>query len=98
MGDFLMISSININELKETENIIDIRNIEKYNYNHIPGAINIPSEKLLLYPNKYLKKQEKYYIYCQHGQTSYNVCRILSNIGYNIVNLKGGYDNYIKKQ
>ncbi len=92
-----MISSININELNETNNIIDIRNKEIYNKGHLPGAINIPSERILLYPDKYLKKQEKYYIYCQHGQTSYNICRILSNIGYNVVNLKGGYNEYKNK-
>lgn len=93
-----MISSININELNEKENIIDIRNIENYNYSHIPGAINIPSEKLLINPNKYINKKEKYYIYCQHGKTSYNICRILSNMGYNVIELKGGYDSYIKNK
>ena len=45
-----MISNINVNELKNiNKNIIDIRNTEKYNNNHIPNSINIPSEKLLQY-------------------------------------------------
>ena len=45
-----MISSISVSELKRIMprvHIIDIRSVEKYNDSHIPGAINIPSDKLL---------------------------------------------------
>ena len=81
--------------LKEKKNIIDIRSIEKYNNRHIPEAINIPSEKLILNPDKYLNKETKYYLYCQHGKTSYSVCKILSNMGYKTININGGYESFI---
>ena len=44
-----MISNINVNELLKLNNIniIDIRSIEKYNFNHINGAINIPMNNLI---------------------------------------------------
>lgn len=92
-----MISNINVNELLNMKNIniIDIRSIEKYNDNHIPNAINIPQEKILLNPNKYLDKNIRYYIYCQKGMSSYNICRILTTMGYKVTNINGGYESYI---
>ena len=92
-----MISNININELLNMKNIniIDIRCVEKYNDNHIPNAINIPQEKILLNPNKYLDKNIRYYIYCQKGMSSYNICRILTTMGYKVTNINGGYESYI---
>ena len=60
-----MIESIKASSLKQLNNInlIDIRSIEKYNSNHIINAKNIPMEKLLISPEKYLDKNQKYYIY-----------------------------------
>jgi len=93
-----MITSININELKKIQekiNIIDLRSEEKYNNKHIPNAINIPSNKLLLSPEKYLKKDTRYYLYCQKGMNSYSVCKILSKQGYKVTNIIGGYESWI---
>ena len=59
-----MLESISVSELYSKSNIIDIRSIEKYNNNHIEGSINIPFEKLITNPSKYLKRNEIYYIYC----------------------------------
>ena len=48
-------------------------------------------------PEKYLKKDEKYYIYCALGMKSPKLCNKLSNLGYNVVNILGGYNEYISK-
>lgn len=92
-----MISNISIYELKKLNNIniIDIRSKEKYNNNHIPNAINIEQEKLLIEPSKYLEKEKRYYLYCQKGISSFNVCKILTKLGYKVTNINGGYESYI---
>lgn len=92
-----MIESISISDLKQLGNInlIDIRSMEKYNSNHIMNAKNIPMEQLLINPNKYLNKFERYYIYCQKGMQSRKLCQILKNNGYNVVNVTGGYEAWI---
>ena len=92
-----MIESISISDLKKLSNIdiIDIRSIQKYNNNHIKNAINIPTENLLLNFNKYLSKNKKYYIYCDHGIQSKKMCQILKQNGYNVVNIIGGYEAWI---
>ena len=92
-----MLDNINILELKQLENIniIDIRSYEKYNTNHINGAIHIDFDKILIYPEKYLDKSKKYYIYCQTGVKSSNLCKILKNNGFNVVNILGGYEAWL---
>ena len=92
-----MVKSIKISELFNLSNIniIDLRSVEKYNSNHIPNSINVPSDKLLLNPSYYLDIDKCYYLYCQHGFTSYNVCSILSRLGYNVFNISGGYEEWL---
>ncbi len=92
-----MFESISTTELKDMGyiNIIDIRSIEKYNNGHITGAINIPMEQLLIRPEKYLDKTQKYYIYCQKGIQSRKLCQILVNNGYSVTNISGGYESWI---
>lgn len=76
-------------------NIIDIRNSASYNNNHIPGAQNIEYSLLLNNPDKYLNKNDKYYFYCTRGITSHKLCSYLSKLGYDVVNVAGGYKGYI---
>ena len=96
MGD-AMLESISIADLKRLSNIniIDIRNSEKYNDNHILHAHNIPFNDLLLYPYKYLKLYDIYYIYCPKGIKSKQLCRILNSKGYHTINIIGGYEEYV---
>ena len=92
-----MIPSISIKDLlkNKSANIIDIRSIESYNNNHIPTAINIPFEKLIIEPNKYLNKITNYYLYCRSGITSKKACEILLKQGYLVTNIYGGYEEWL---
>lgn len=95
IGDLMR--SISVSDLKKINNpiIIDIRDNQKYNDNHIMSAKNINYEQLMIYPYKYLSKNNVYYIYCQRGIKSRNLCNILSNNGYNVININGGYEAWI---
>lgn len=90
-------NSISVDELRSLSsvNIIDIRSEEKYNDNHILNAYNIPYNKLISSPERYLNNNTIYYIYCQKGMRSKQVCHILINKGYNVVNIIGGYEAWI---
>lgn len=93
-----MIKSISIKELLPIigkVDLIDIRTIAKYNDNHIPGAINIQMEDLLVNPSKYILKNKKYYIYCQKGLASANLVSILSKYGYDVLSVSGGYEGWL---
>ena len=92
-----MFESVSISDLKRNKynNLIDIRNSEKFNAGHIYNAINIPFLNLLSKYDKYLKKEEKYYIYCQRGIQSKKASAILNAQGYNVVNVNGGYEAWL---
>ena len=79
---------------KEKINIIDIRNASLYNNGHIQSSKNIPQTNLMLSPEKYINKNNIYYIYCQHGTSSDYLCTLLNNMGYKTVNIIGGYNAY----
>jgi rhodanese-related sulfurtransferase len=95
-----MYNSISIDELLrlKNSNIIDIRSSSRYNLDHIMGAINIPFEQLLLYPDHYLNKYDTYYIYCEKGLQSQNICGILNNMGFRTISVMGGYSSYLLKR
>ena len=80
------------------KNIIDIRNRNEYSINHIPGAINIEYLELLSNPNRYLNKEDIYYLYCTSGYTSGIVVNKLNNLGFNAVNIDGGFNNYLSRK
>lgn len=95
-----MYKSIGTNELKGLigqANIIDIRDNYLYKIGNIPSSKNIPANFLIVNPDKYLNKNELYYIYCSFGMQSNKVCSKLSNLGYNVINVMGGYNDYISK-
>ena len=79
-------SNISINDLlkKDKPTIIDIRNKVSYNNGHINNAINIPYEELMNNYRNYLRKGDKYYIYCKSGKLSKRVVAVLSYLGYNV--------------
>lgn len=89
--------SINISDLLKLNNpnIIDIRGVDAYNIGHIPNSRNIPSYNLLSNPSLYLNKGQKYFIYCSKGYTSIEVCGKLLNMGYNVININGGYNAWL---
>ena len=78
-------------DLKPYYNVIDIRDKEDYEKGHYINAINIPYSFLLCFTNRYLKKDEKYYVYCTSGIRSKNAAELLSIMGYDIINVKDGY-------
>ena len=95
-----MLNNIDVYKLSNmigSINIIDIRSVEKYNTSHINNSINIPFNVLLNSPEKYLNKNDIYYLYCQRGLTSYKVCKILNTKGYKTVNILGGYESWLLK-
>ncbi len=75
---------------KEDYVLVDVRTELEYNNGHMEGAINIPVDSLRerlaeLDPNKTVVE------YCQVGLRGYVADRILSQNGYKVLNVTGGY-------
>jgi len=81
---------------KEKDKIIllDVRtNEEVKNDGKIPGSILIPLDQL---PNKIdrLDKSKKIFVYCRSGTRSVSASRLLSSLGFNVYNIKGGINSW----
>lgn len=83
---------------KNNPNIIDIRNENEFLMGSIPSSKNIPAIKLEISPEKYLNKNETYYIFCNNGKTSKVLTEKLNIQGYRTVNIIGGYFNYLLRK
>lgn len=96
----MIIISISVDELKKildnkNINLIDTRSSYKYHLGTIRGAINIPTEELLYNYQKYLQKENVYYVFCDTGSSSLRLSNILNNMGYKVYNIEGGYRRYL---
>jgi len=91
-------NSIDIFSLKKISNpkIIDIRDNYYYNLGSIPGAINVPYLFLVTNPDNYINKKTRYYLLCDSGSSSLKCCLELGPMGYDVVNIIGGYKDYLK--
>jgi len=88
---------INVNDIDDLIGkikLIDIREDYEYKSGSIKSAKNIPMNRLLKEPNKYLNKDIKYYIMCQSGGRSSRTCNTLRNEGYDVINVSGGVGSY----
>lgn len=74
--------------------IIDVRDENTFNKNHINNAINIPLKELRGRINE-LDSEARIVVYCNSGRTSYTAQRMLLNRGFkDVSNLTGGHMSY----
>ncbi|MGL4338388.1 MAG: rhodanese-like domain-containing protein [Turicibacter sp.] len=76
-------------------NVIDVRSkLETFLGKKVPGSKNIPMGKMMSHPEKFLDKAVEYYIVCQSGGRSMQVCQSLRVKGYKVINVTGGMNAY----
>lgn len=83
-----------VNYDKKDSIILDVRSDMEYNNGHIEGAINIPVDDLRKKLNE-LDKDREIIAYCQVGLRGYIASRILSQYGYKVKNITGGYKSIL---
>ena len=91
------IKSIDVNELDEILddiNLIDIREPYELEIEAIDGAENIPMGDLFHTPDEYLDKDKTYYLLCHSGMRSLKLSVLLSDLGYDVINVTGGIAAY----
>ena len=89
--------NITVSELQKLiskVNLIDIRDNYQFNLGTIPTARNIPYAFIIINPENYLDKNQRYYIFCEQGEASRRACLVLAKKGYDVVNVLGGYSEF----
>ncbi len=88
---------VELKELSEEENvkIIDVRLLADYEIAHIPGAISMPYDNLLL-EMKNLKKEDLHVIYCYNNycHLGARAALVLARNGYSVMELSGGFKTW----
>ena len=72
--------------------LVDVRTPQEYAEGHIDGAlnINIQSDDFEELVQRELSKDSTVLVYCRSDRRSLDAAEILTSLGYNVVNLKGG--------
>lgn len=84
-----------LKDRREGDILVDLRSEALYAFGTIPGAINIPVERIGDLYN--LPKKNPIYLFCQMGEISGQFAELLSDSGYDACNLTGGYREYLKQ-
>ncbi len=88
MSIFRRVKNTDINEgVKTAETtkgslLIDVRSKEEYASGHIPGSINIPTERLSLIEKRVPDRATPLFLYCRSGARSARMAKILKKTGY----------------
>ena len=73
--------------------LLDARDPVELTIGMIEGSLNIPLSELRARV-KEIPRSKKLLVYCQVGQRGYFAARVLSQLGFEVVNLNGGYKTY----
>ena len=74
--------------------ILDVRDPIEYKQDHIEGAEHLPLDQLRRRMHE-LPKEREIWTYCFVGQRSYYAARALSQYGFNVKNISGGFKTYL---
>ncbi|WP_019616196.1 FAD-dependent oxidoreductase [Psychromonas ossibalaenae] len=93
-GDEVIFHSEELESLSDKQMLVDVRTqAEVSNMGLIPGAFNIPVDELRANLIK-LDKNKEILIYCQVGLRGHVASRLLTNLGYTVKNLSGGFKTW----
>jgi len=73
--------------------LVDVREPGEFAAGHIEGAANIPLSELRARMGE-LPRDREIWVYCGVGQRAYYAARALSQYGFKVRNLSGGYRTY----
>ncbi len=76
--------------------VLDVRTEREFLTGHIKDAVNIDFYKLESKLHQ-LDKNKVYLVYCASGGRSLLACKLMSKLGFNCYDLKGGIKAWIKE-
>jgi NADPH-dependent 2,4-dienoyl-CoA reductase/sulfur reductase-like enzyme/rhodanese-related sulfurtransferase len=92
-GDMSLWEPEEIEELSNNQILLDVRTPQEHAQGAIPGSICAPVDQLRE-QLKDLAKDKEYLVFCQVGMRGYIAERLLTQHGFKVRNLSGGYRRY----
>lgn len=86
-------------DLKKNDLLVDVRTPGEYEAGHLEGAVNI-DWMAADFVRKWdtIDRDRKVYVYCKVGGRSAEAAHLLDSLGYDVVDLTGGWDAYKARQ
>lgn len=84
---------------KDTNNtiLVDVRTAKEYARGHLEHAVNVDWFRPDFAAQfDTIPKNNTIYVYCQKGGRSARAAAVLDSLGYNVVDLRGGYDALLR--
>jgi NADPH-dependent 2,4-dienoyl-CoA reductase/sulfur reductase-like enzyme/rhodanese-related sulfurtransferase len=94
-GDVCILHAEDMELGHNNSQIVDVRSPAEFSRGHIPSAINLDLNTLRD-TAKTLDKKRSVVVYCQVGYRGYLGYRILKQMGFDVVNLDGGYKSIVE--
>ncbi len=93
-GDMEVIFWDEINNIDPSSQLLlDVRTPIEAKIGKLPGSLHIPLSEIRTRYEE-IPKEKELIIYCQAGQRGYYAARLLSQLGFQVKNLSGGYKAY----
>lgn len=74
--------------------VIDVRSADEYAAGHVPGAVNIPLDRIRTARTPYPNLSLPLFVYCLSGARSARACTELRILGYENVTDMGGINRW----
>lgn len=91
--DVVIVHAEDVAGLHGVWQFLDVRTRAEFEHGHLPAAVNIPLNELRENV-KSLDKNRNVLVYCQVGFRGYLAYRMLTQFGFSVANLDGGYKTY----
>jgi Rhodanese-related sulfurtransferase len=78
---------------RENVAVVDVRSLEEFVAGHVPGAVNVPLERVIAEPGRYAGQE--LYVICQSGGRSAKAAEALAAAGAQPVSVAGGTAGWI---
>ncbi len=77
--------------------VLDVRTAQEFSQGHVPGAVNIDiSDPQFKKKVEALDKSKTYLIHCARGVRSARAAKIMSPLGFDLLDYHGGFDEWKK--
>ena len=88
--------NIELQEAREVSDVVilDVRDTDEFRRGHIPGALNIPLDRINDIRKIIKKKDTHIYVYCLRGSRSSRAVTALKKAGYTNAKSIGGINRY----
>jgi phage shock protein E len=86
-------------KLRQEKNnvVLDVRTAQEFNQGHVPGAVNIDiSDPQFKKKVEALDKSKTYLVHCAKGVRSARAAKIMSPLGFDLLDYHGGFDEWKK--